>query len=185
MSQVHDFKEDHAESEAMARLPFWGKVFSQIYPNHTAWEYITDPRVQQAGADYRFTLPTGTALLEVKVRKTFYRELALETVSVNDGKIATPGWAVKQLVCDKLAYVYPARGFGFAWDWAEFSKAFQTHWEEWDAKFPTKPAKNNGYQSYNLMVPREVLDKVCRIQYLEFDPYDLDQRTVPLQKAAP
>ena len=101
MTRVHNYNESLALAQTDADSPFWWRAYDVLYPGQVqSLEYVTDPELQQRGADRIVHLKDGrSTYFEEKSRSRWYGDILLEYWSNREN--GTLGWAVKS---DPLAH---------------------------------------------------------------------------------
>lgn len=149
----HDFNTDLAWSQANADAPWWPTIYSQAFPDFQSMSgNIADLDMQRKGIDRIITLEGGKQLfIDEKVRKPPYcSDVFLETISVDT--TGAPGWVLKPLHCDYLAYAYMATKICYLFPFQQVRRAWTLYGEKWTRQYPPKPAYNKGYKTWGVIV---------------------------------
>lgn len=114
---------------------------------------------QSLGIDRVIHLKTGKTIhIDEKKRREVFNDFALEYKSVSDQGEAKPGWIVKSLLIDYIAYAFMPIQTVYLLDWLSLKRAWREKCKKWkeDGFFIAK-AQNKGYVTYSLCVPVETL----------------------------
>ena len=154
---VADFDADLQFSMANRDEPFWEAVFRKAFPNMVSSRLCTDMVQQRQGIDRIITLSSGDLVrVDQKLRRKTYPDIALEVVSV-DRPIVKPGWIVKDLAIDYLAYAFLPTRRCYMYPWLMLRRAWRECGEQWEAKYGRVPAQNPTYTTWSVPVPIQVL----------------------------
>ena len=104
--KTHSFKESLAFSERQSDAPWWELVYREAFPTFEAMAIVRrNGWAQESGIDRVITLASGkTITVDEKVRDKDWPDILLEYLSNVERK--RPGWVVKDLACDFLAYAF-------------------------------------------------------------------------------
>jgi len=160
---VHNFDRALAASHAEADRAYWEDVYRRAFGS--LFQSMDRPikangLAQQMGVDRVVTLTTSmTVRIDEKVRAVDYGDILLETLSDRDRK--TPGWVIKELFCDFIAYaVEPSRRCYFL-PVVQLQSAWREHGADWTKEFGTREAENRDggrrWITVNTPVPVRVL----------------------------
>ena len=154
---VHNFKDSLALSERYTDAPWWGQVYRKAFPDFVRMATIEGPSPEQrAGIDRRIFLHSGKVLeVDEKVRAQDWPDFLLEYQSA--AEYNTPGWIVKPLLCDYIAYAYVPSHTCFLLPVQELQRAWREHGQRWIVKHRRVEAKNEGYTTVSVAVPRDVV----------------------------
>lgn len=160
---MNDFDECLAFSHAAEDLPFWLDVYRKAFPNLTACiSHRQDGEHQRAGIDRSIILENSKQILiDEKVRGRnritgrVYEDIALEYIS-ND-TINSPGWVVKPLRADYIAYAIAPLGICYLLPVVQLQQAYQKNSYNWLNYYHTIRAKNKNYNTLSVCVPTDVL----------------------------
>jgi len=161
---THVFAESLELSRSYADAPWWLEVYREAFPNLASCVYIArDGWAQRGGIDRVLTMHDGTTVtVDEKVRTRSWDDFALETWS--DKQRKKPGWMQKELACDFLAYAFVPDAECYLLPFKTLRLAWLRFGAEWFALgrasrdgFRIIEAKNNGYVTESLCVPRPVL----------------------------
>lgn len=171
---VHEFDESLAVSHRYADAPWWGEVYTRLFPGHVMQDMRADGWWQRAGIDRILNLANGTQVrIDEKVRpKATGADFLLEAFSKWYGpgeKRNQPGWVAKPLACDYIAYAFVRLRRCYLLPTRELQRAWLEHRSEWwklakeDAErsaqgerhgpYSFVDAKNRGYVTRNVAVP--------------------------------
>jgi hypothetical protein len=154
---VHKFTDDLQFSEAAKAEMFWEDVYHRAFPNLvTCVSCFGNYASQRQGVDRLLMLENGHVLkVEEKCRRTEYNDILLEYLSVDTAN--TPGWIEKDLPIDYLAYgfILSRRCYLFPWPFLRY--AWNANKENWRAAYKPVEAKNDGYSTWSLPIPTDVL----------------------------
>lgn len=162
--RVHDFHQSVDLSRQYASAPWWEKVYKRAFPSFASMIYVNDDGwAQRGGIDRVVTLKSGKTLyVDEKVRTEDWPDFLLERWSDKDRQ--TPGWAKKDLACDYIAYAFIPSATCYLLPFQQVRLAVSTYGQQWLKKAEAKyygyrvvEAKNNGYITESIAVPREVL----------------------------
>jgi hypothetical protein len=174
---VHGFDERLAYSHDQADAPWWPEVYRQAFPDmvhlldlrHDGWH-------QRAGRDRAVILTSGRSVfIDEKVRSEAYDDILIEVWSrypLGGSKpyrsIATaePGWGVKPLDCDFLAYAFEPSRICFLFPFLGIRAAWAKHGSMWRGKataseggFRWIAARNQRYNTISIAVPTRILQE--------------------------
>lgn len=149
----HDFRESLSKSERDARDPLWGIVYAQYFVDFMSMEYVTDKAQQRRGIDRIITLKNNVKVtVDKKLREPqYWGDVFVETVSVDT--TGAPGWALKSLDCDYMAYAFRASKVCYIWPFHAVRRAWEANAERWTRQYPNKGAANVGYKTRGVIVP--------------------------------
>jgi len=157
VSRVHRFSESLALSNAFADAEWWIPIYRQAFPKlMTAVSIREDGWAQRGGIDRVLTLQCGrTYTVDEKVRTENWPDILLEQWSDEERRI--PGWIQKPLACDFIAYAYAPTETCYLLPVAPLQRAWRQRGREWLVAYGTRRARNPGYTSVGVPVPRDVL----------------------------
>ena len=157
VSRVHRFSESLALSNAFADAEWWIPIYRQAFPKlMTAVSIREDGWAQRGGIDRVLTLQCGrTYTVDEKVRTENWPDILLEQWSDEERRI--PGWIQKPLACDFIAYAYAPTETCYLLPVAPLQRAWRQRGREWIVAYGTRRARNPGYVSVGVPVPRDVL----------------------------
>ncbi len=158
-----------ADSLIREKLSFMGPIMRI--------DSIKDKNMQFAGIDKLILFSNGKTLkLEEKVRRKDYGDLLIEIIA--DNNFATYdhntnvfestqprgiGWGMKDYSSDLLFYFIETESKGFIFSWKKFQAIFKGYLPIWyklalekKQGFSLKIAKNKGYDTINIAVPKNV-----------------------------
>lgn len=157
VGRVHRFSESLALSNAYADAEWWIPIYRQAFPKlMTAVSIREDGWAQRGGIDRVLTLQCGrTYTVDEKVRTENWPDILLEQWSDEERRI--PGWIQKPLACDFIAYAYAPTETCYLLPVAPLQRAWRQRGREWIVAYGTRRARNPGYVSVGVPVPRDVL----------------------------
>ena len=157
VSRVHRFSESLALSNAYADAEWWIPIYRQAFPKlMTAVSIREDGWAQRGGIDRVLTLQCGrTYTVDEKVRTENWPDILLEHGSDEERRI--PGWIQKPLACDFIAYAYAPTETCYLLPVAPLQRSWRQRGREWIVAYGTRRARNPGYVSVGVPVPRDVL----------------------------
>lgn len=161
--EMNDFKECYAFAEDGKNEPFWDQVYKKAFPNMTnhmrgSSEYSVS---QKKGVDRIIYLENGkTITIDEKIRREDWDDFALEYISNNTYN--TPGWMEKDLSIDYIAYAFLPSKRAYLFDWRMLKRAWDHFKDEWISKYFIAKAPNDGYVTYSVCVPKNVLIESCK-----------------------
>lgn len=157
VNRVHRFSESLALSNAFADAEWWIPIYRQAFPKlMTAVSIRDDGWAQRGGIDRVLTLQCGrTYTVDEKVRTENWPDILLEQWSDEERRI--PGWIQKPLACDFIAYAYAPTETCYLLPVAPLQRAWRQRGKEWIVAYGTRRARNPGYVSVGVPVPRDVL----------------------------
>lgn len=179
-SGMNDFQECLAFSHAAEELPFWLDVYRDAFPDMTACiSHRQDGEHQRAGIDRSIILENSKQLLidekvrgRNKITGRVYDDIALEYIS-ND-RNNTPGWVVKPLRCDYIAYAIAPLGRCYLLPVIQLQQAFKKNAKNWLNSYPTIKAKNEYYNTHSVCVPPGVLFReIGKELRVSFNPFEI------------
>lgn len=161
---VYNFQDCLSQSKSSSDLPFWESCYRQFFPTFQAMLCHRDDGFhQRQGIDRSVILSNSKQILidektRWRNRKTgcVYGDIALEEYSDVARKI--PGWAVKSLLCDYIAYAIVPLGLCYLLPVLQMQSAWSKNSAMWKVSFPKKIiADNEGYQTLSWGIPHEIL----------------------------
>lgn len=160
---IHEFAPSLAMSHRAADWPGWLELYRAHFPTMVGcWDHRQDGDHQRAGIDRSILLANSKQILiDEKVRgrnKTtgrVYADILLETLSDRDRQ--TPGWIVKPLRADYIAYLIAPLGICYLLPVLQLQLAWSRYGDQWTAEYQTREARNNGWTTINVPVPANVL----------------------------
>ena len=157
VGHVHRFSESLALSNAYADAEWWIPIYRQAFPKlMTAVSIREDGWAQRGGIDRVLTLKCGrTYTVDEKVRTENWPDILLEQWSDEERRI--PGWIQKPLACDFIAYAYAPTETCYLLPVVPLQRAWRQRGREWIVAYGTRRARNPGYVSVGVPVPRDVL----------------------------
>jgi hypothetical protein len=181
---MNHFNEDLAASHKASDLPFWEECYRKAFPDFKAMvDHRENGDHQGAGIDRSIVLWTSKRILiDEKVRwrneetGIVYEDIALERWSNWERKI--PGWVVKPLRCDFIAYAIAPIGMCYMLPVLQLQVAWKCHESEWtkrkeiDAENPPT-ATRAGYTTISYPVGvKELFSAMGKALWVEFDPFE-------------
>lgn len=159
---THNFRDSLAWSEQYSDAPWWWDVYSQAFPTLENMLCVRrDGWAQRGGIDRLLVLADGTTLkVDEKARAKDWPDFCIEYWSDIERRI--PGWAVKELTCDYVAYAFVPSQTCYLLPFQLLRRAAIDNKAEWAEKYPRIDAKNNGYTTASLAVPIAVLLNAIR-----------------------
>lgn len=162
---VHIFSNSLAMSHAASDLPLWRECYIKAFSNfQTMCDHRQNGDHQLQGIDRSVILTNGKQILiDEKIRgrnkKTgkVYTDIALEEKSSIERD--TPGWVVKQLLSDYIAYAIAPLGKCYLLPVLQLQEAWLRHGEAWKQTCPKILAPNKGYKTLSWGIPPDVLFK--------------------------
>jgi hypothetical protein len=154
---IHDFAQSLAASHAQADASWWLDVYRRAFPAMRAAVSVRDDGwAQRGGIDRVITLSSGrTITVDEKVREKDWPDILLERWS--DEARETPGWIQKPLACDFIAYAFIPSRTCYLLPTLTLQAAWRLYGREWIEKYRTVRAKNDGWVTASIPVPRDVL----------------------------
>lgn len=153
----HRFEESLALAEQYAEAGWWLDVYRRAMPRlASAVSVRQDGWAQRGGIDRLLTLSCGrTYSIDEKVRSRDWPDILLEQWS--DEQRRSPGWIQKPLACDFIAYGFAPTETCYLLPVVPLQRAWRQHGREWLRLYGTRRARNPGYTSVGVPVPRAVL----------------------------
>lgn len=164
MTIVHNFQSSLKYSQNAIPVEWWEKCYQSAFPTlRSCVEIRNDGWAQRAGIDRCLILECGRHVtVDEKIRDKDYGDILLEVWSDKDKK--TPGWAIKPLACDFIAYAISPAKKCYLLPTLMLQKTFQDNKGEWHklAKkgtdgFAYKEAINTSWVTFNMAVPTDRL----------------------------
>lgn len=172
---VHDFDRQLEYSHGQSDAPYWQEVYQQAFPDmvhlldlrHDGWH-------QRAGRDRAIILASGRSIfVDEKVRSKDYQDILVEVWSAYPlaghkpyppHASARPGWGVKPLDCDFLAYAFERSRTCYLLPFLGIRAAWKKHAAMWIGKASTREggfewveARNRTYKTISIAIPVRVL----------------------------
>lgn len=137
---VHSFTASLAESHRVEDLPFWGQVYREAFPDVVGvHRHRANGEHQKAGIDASIVLANSKQILvDEKYRRKDYGDILLERWS--DYARREPGWIVKPLRADFIAYAVLPAGRLYLLPVLPLQAAWRRHGREWMAGEPIDAA---------------------------------------------
>lgn len=156
-ARVHSFRDSLALSERFADADWWLPLYRRMFPRlQSAVSVREDGWAQRGGVDRVLTLKCGrTYTVDEKIRTEDWPDILLEQWS--DEARRSPGWVQKPLACDFIAYAYAPSGVCFLLPVVPLQRAWRQHGRKWVELYGQRRARNPGYVSVSVPVPRGVL----------------------------
>jgi hypothetical protein len=174
---AHHFGKSLKFSHDQADAPWWQEVYRQAFPDMVAAHDLRhDGWHQRAGRDRAIVLSTGRSIyIDEKVRKEAYTDIAIEvwsTYPLGGSKPypphprAVPGWGVKPLDCDFIAYAFRPLQTCYLFPFLGIRAAWEKHGAMWRGKatgeengYRWVKAPNDGYLSISIAIPIRILQE--------------------------
>ena len=181
----HVFSESLSWAQEQEAAPWWAEVYGDFFRDYSHHTHIlSDGWAQRAGVDHVITLKSGKVwAVDVKARDAVkgkvYRDCLLEFIS-NDKK-QTPGWVVKDLAADFIAYaIVPLRKVWLL-SVPQLQRAWVTCSAEWTRPENIRKSPNNGYNTLNAPVDwRVLMEAMWMAGYTRWsEPQDQEQDDLP------
>lgn len=167
---VHDFNERLRFSHKYADESWWKICYERAFPTMIGMhDHREDGQHQRAGIDRSIILSSGKTLwIDEKVRERDYGDIILEEWS-REG--IDPGWAVKLLLCDYIAYAVVPIKTCYLLPVPQMQAAWNKNSERWKRSCEMVPAKNKGYTTISWAIPIKELygeiGKMLRVSWEE------------------
>jgi hypothetical protein len=169
---VHQFEASLAWSHDQSDKPYWAEVYQRAFPDmvhmldlrHDGWH-------QRAGRDRAIILASGRSIfVDEKARREAYDDILIEVWSKYPQRGtapfpphvpgAVPGWGVKPLDCDFLAYAFEPTRTCYLFPFLGVRAAWAKHARLWIKKasqeqdgFRWVVARNRTYNTVSIAVP--------------------------------
>lgn len=159
---ARDFHSDNGYSLDSSGEAFWLAVYKKAFHNLLSQELCTDLDKQRQGVDRVLYLANGNVLyVDEKKRAREYEDILLEYTSALERN--TPGWIVKDLTIDYLAYGFMQSKRCYLFPWPMLQRAWMGYGESWKAKYRKVIAKTKvgsaEYHTISVAVPIKVLQQ--------------------------
>jgi hypothetical protein len=141
--RVHNFRDSLAWSEQQGDSDMWELVYRDVFPDFNNMTKLDGHTPGQlAGIDRFVTLRSG-AVLRIDEKKDAHgsRNFFLEYWSSYEDR--AKGWIVKELLCDYIAYAFPAAKRAYVLPFQQLRKAWQTNGRAWTDGRYLKPRVSN------------------------------------------
>lgn len=167
-------------SHYAADWPGWEFLYRQAFPSFVGMhDHRADGEWQRAGIDRSIILANSKQILiDEKVRGTnrktgkVYPDILLEVLS--DKERQTPGWAVKLIRADFIAYLIAPEGICHLLPVIQLQSAWFRYGETWTEKYGTRDAINDRWVTVNVPVPTTVLyPAIGSCLRIKVEPFDL------------
>ena len=168
---VHRMKESLKKSHEASDLPFWGQAYKAAFPDMRAMvDHRQDGWHQRAGVDRSIVFESSKQILvDEKVRFKEYDDILLEYYSNEQKKV--PGWAVKPLLADYIAYAFVTSGKCYLLPVVQMQSALQKNKEVWWYNCVHVRAENEGYTTASLAVKTvDLLNAIRDMFCVSFEP---------------
>ena len=164
--KAHSFKDSLEKSHRHSDDPIWESVYRQFFVDMVG---MTDHRGngywQKAGIDRSIVLSTSKQILiDEKTRYpsvdgTVYDDILLEFIGDKEGSV--PGWAVKPLMADYIAYCIVGLRTVFLLPVMQMQHSWSLNGVDWRRRYGEKFAKSVGssgtWTTISCPVPTSVL----------------------------
>lgn len=153
----HVFADSLALSHSYSDADWWMDLYRKAFPTLTSAVSVrNDGWAQRGGIDRILTLACGRVFtVDEKVRTAEWPDILLEQWS--DEARRVPGWVQKPLACDFIAYAFAPSRRCYLLPVAPLQRAWRLYGREWIECYGTRRAKNIGYVSASVAVPKDVL----------------------------
>ena len=152
----NEFRADLELSEVRAAEPWVEDIYREYFPDFVSSEIVTDLKRQKSGIDRIVHLADGASVkIEEKFREKLYPDFLLETYSIQETLV--PGWMVKHLDCDYLAYVFVPTHVAYVIHYPTLFGVFAQNRPVWEAAHGSVCALNKGYRTRSIPVPIDEL----------------------------
>lgn len=154
--RVHNFRDSLALSERYGD-DWWIPIYRRAFPSLvTAVAVQQDGWAQRGGIDRLLTLSCGrTFTVDEKIRTEDWPDVLLERWSDETRKL--PGWVQKPLAADFIAYAHAPAATCVLLPVPALQRAWRQHGRQWAGLYGQRRARNRGYTSISVPVPRGVL----------------------------
>ncbi len=156
----NDFFADLAFSELSSDELFWEQIYKSAFQDiacimlNTAGKSLS----QNLGIDRIIHLKSGKTLyIDEKKRRNKYNDIILERYSEYSNGDRVAGWINKDLHIDYLAYAFMDTKEVYLFDWQTLRRVWNTNRTKWDRAYRNIGAKNNGYTTFSIPIPINVL----------------------------
>lgn len=166
---IHDFQERLQYSHDQSEAPFWKEIYIRAFPGMKEMiDVRKDGWAQRGGIDRVIVTDTGrTWTIDEKVRSKDYGDILLEFISNDSTK--SPGWVVKDLACDFIAYAVVPKKQCFLLPVLPLQRAWAQHNAVWLQKYGIKSAQNGFYNTLNCPVPYpELMRKISEAMFFKY-----------------
>lgn len=154
--RTHHFRESLALSERFGD-EWWLPIYRRAFPSlMSAVAVRNDGWAQRGGIDRLLTLACGrTYTVDEKIRTEDWPDVLLERWS--DEAARSPGWVQKPLAADFIAYAHAPAATCVLLPVPALQRAWRQHGRQWIGLYGQRRARNTGYTSVSVPVPRGVL----------------------------
>ena len=155
---MNNFKEDLKYSHECEDDSCWIEIYKKAFPNvQKIISHKEDGIHQRNGIDRSIIMTNSKQILvDEKARRIKDTgDIMLEYVS-ND-RTQTLGWAEKALLADYIAYAFIPSGKAYMLPVLQMQAAWMKNKELWIARYGTRKAKNEYYNTLNCPVPTNEL----------------------------
>lgn len=136
---------------------WWLPIYRRAFPSlRSAVAVRSDGWAQRGGIDRLLTLACGrTYTVDEKIRTQDWPDVLLERWS--DEAARSPGWVQKPLAADFIAYAHAPAATCVLLPVPALQRAWRQHGRQWIGLYGQRRARNAGYTSVSVPVPRGVL----------------------------
>ncbi len=136
MTTTHSFAESLAASRRVEELPFWEDVYRRAWDDvDVVRRHRANGEHQRAGIDTSILLKSSRQILiDEKFRRKDYGDILIERWSSFDregNRGVSPGWIVKPLRIDFIAYAILPAGRLYLLPFAPLQAAWRRYGREW------------------------------------------------------
>lgn len=176
---MNDFQQCLAQSHSASDLPFWAECYAGAFPTMIGMhDHRQDGLHQRQGIDRSVVLKNGkTIWIDEKVRfrnkitGEVYEDIALEEFS--DQQRGSPGWVVKPLFCDYIAYAIAPLGRCYLLPCLQLQTAWLENSSVWKSTYQRVLARNPGWITISWGIPVPILFKaIGECLRVSFTPYE-------------
>ena len=152
------FQKDLKYSHECEDEPFWGEIYRAAFPTMQKFlSHKQDGQHQRNGIDRSIILNNSKqVLIDEKARRIKDTgDIMLEYIS-ND-RTHTAGWVEKALLADYIAYAFVPSKVAYLLPVIQLQAAWAKNKIVWLARYKTRIARNETYNTLNTPVPTPVL----------------------------
>lgn len=183
----HEFARSMAFADSYRDAGWWKPIYERAFPSlASAIAIKEDGWAQRGGIDRIITLASGkTIAVDEKIRAKDWPDVLLEVWSNEERRV--PGWVRKPLACDFIAYAFAPSRVCYLLPVLPLQRAWRDNGGRWAARYGVIRARNSGYCSVSVPVPRDVLLRAI-VEALVLSPAELQaspQGRLPLDSPNP
>jgi len=156
--KFNEFEADLRWSELPKQYVIYMQSIVHWWPNALGWDRITDLIQQKQGKDISIDLPDNkTIKIQFKARRSDYGDICIEYRHDYFSGYEKPGWIELPSSADYLLYCVPENVYRI--DYKQLHNKWLLYKNSWISNYDLTPARNDGYNTRNVGIKFDVLEK--------------------------